>query len=165
MKFGEREKRKNRSDVSANYPENRRRVKNKRFSYLEVAKFLILYIKIENRTSVIIEGCKMDFFQSQSLLQAHQTGAMTRPPSEAHQQDALTGPPKPLPHRSVAPTRHRQTSLPGPPSRRCTLLPLDTSVFFFLRSTYRRDVVQVSSMLVNFVVYGNTCLLSSAILR
>ena len=87
----ERKKRKNCSGVSANRPGNRRRVKNKRFSYLEVARFLILYINVENRMSAIIESCKMDFFQSQSLLQAHQTCAMIRPPREAHQQDALTG--------------------------------------------------------------------------
>ena len=63
MKFGEREKkRKNRSDVSANRPGNRRRVKNKRFWYLEVARFLILYTGVKNRTSAIVEGCKMDFF-------------------------------------------------------------------------------------------------------
>ena len=64
MKFGEREKRerKNCSDVSANRPGNRRRVKNKRFWYLEVARFLILYTGVKNWTSAIVEGGKMDFF-------------------------------------------------------------------------------------------------------
>ena len=68
----------------------------------------------------------------------------------------------------------RKTPLTGPPdqahqavaSSGAALLPFDTSGFFFtVRSTCKRDVVQVSSMLVNSVVYGNTCLLSSAILR
>ena len=31
---------------------------------MEVARFLVLYIEVENRASAIVEDCKMDFFRN-----------------------------------------------------------------------------------------------------
>ena len=65
MKFGEREKKGKTALTSAQTAlETGEGWKNKQFWYLEVVRFLVLYIEVE---SAIFEGCKMDFFPIKTM--------------------------------------------------------------------------------------------------
>jgi len=93
-------------------------VKIKQFWLLNVEIFLVLYIKIENRTNVIIVGCKKDFFLNylkillgcEETIESWTISTSTRQRQATHAAAAVY----PVPIPALWAARRRKASSPRP---------------------------------------------------